>query len=48
MFYRDQCKKDHIQMVKLKSNKSEICDTCHGSGSNGDGTCSSCNGTGII
>ena len=27
---------------------SEVCDVCNGSGSNGDGICSSCNGRGII
>ena len=27
---------------------SEICDVCHGSGSTGDGICSSCNGRGLI
>ncbi len=26
----------------------EVCEVCHGSGSNGDGTCSSCNGKGEI
>ena len=26
----------------------EICDVCGGSGSSGDGTCSSCNGSGEI
>ena len=48
MSYRGQQKQDHIQMVKLKSNKSETCEACHGSGAAGDGTCSSCNGTGVI
>ena len=48
MHLEEQHNKDSYRMVKLKSNKSEICDVCHGSGSNGDRTCSSCNGTGII
>mgnify|MGYP000110772052 CR=1 FL=1 len=48
MLWEEQQKQDHIRMEKLKSNKSEQCDVCHGSGSNGDGTCSSCNGTGVI
>jgi len=48
MSYKGQYKKDHYQMVELKSNKSEICTDCHGSGTNGDGLCSSCNGKGII
>ena len=48
MSYKGQYKKDHYQMVELKSNKSETCDVCHGSGIAGDGTCSSCNGKGEI
>ena len=48
MQLEEQIKKDHYQMVELKSNKSEICTDCHGSGTNGDGLCSSCNGKGII
>ena len=51
MRWEEQQKQDHIQTGKSKSNKQwneETCDVCHGSGSNGDGTCSSCNGTGII
>ena len=40
---------DHIQTKEYQSNNnSEICDVCNGSGSSGDGTCSSCNGKGII
>ena len=48
MQLEEQIKKDHYQMVELKSNKSETCPDCKGSGSNGDGLCSSCNGKGII
>ena len=48
MLWEEQINKDHIRMEKLKSNNSEQCDVCHGSGSNGDGTCSACNGKGII
>ena len=48
MHLEGQIKLDHYRMVKLKSNKSETCDVCHGSGIAGDGTCSSCNGTGVI
>ena len=48
MLKEEQHKQDHIQTEELKFSKSEICDMCHGSGSNGDGTCSSCNGTGVI
>ena len=48
MLKEEQHKKDHILMGKLKSNKSETCDVCHGSGAAGDGTCPSCNGKGII
>ena len=52
MHLEERHNKDNYQTGKSKSNKSlwneETCDICHGSGSNGDGTCSSCNGTGII
>ena len=48
MDLEEQQNEDNYQMVKFTLNKSETCDVCHGSGSNGDGTCSSCNGTGII
>ena len=48
MSYRGQQKKERIQTEESKSNKSEICTDCHGSGTNGDGLCSSCNGKGII
>ena len=51
MHLEEQHNKDNIQTEKSKYNKlwnEETCDVCHGSGSNGDGTCSSCNGTGII
>ena len=41
-------KQENYQMVKLKSNNSETCPDCHGSGVSGDGTCSSCNGNGTI
>jgi len=33
---------------RLKSNTPETCEDCKGSGSKGDGVCSSCNGKGII
>ena len=53
MYYKGQCKKDHIQTKKSESNKKspwkeETCPDCKGSGDSGDGTCSSCNGKGII
>ena len=48
MYYKGQLKKDHIQTRGYQSNKSEICDICHGSGIAGDGTCSSCYGRGEI
>ena len=48
MHLEEQHKEDNYQIIELRLNKSETCDVCHGSGSNGDGTCSSCNGTGII
>ena len=48
MHLEEQHSNDNYQMVEFISNKSETCDVCHGSGSNGDGTCSSCNGTGVI
>jgi len=48
MLWEEQHSRDHIQMVKSKSNNSEVCEVCKGSGSNGDGTCSSCNGTGLV
>ena len=48
MLWGEQHKKDHTLMEKSKSNKSEECDVCHGSGAAGDGTCPSCNGKGII
>ena len=48
MHLGEQHNKDNYQMVEFMPNKSELCDICHGSGSNGDGTCSSCNGTGVI
>jgi len=48
MYLEEQQKQDHIQMEELKSNKSEICDICYGSGTQGDGLCSSCNGKGMI
>ena len=41
-------KQDNYQMVEFTPNKSETCDVCHGSGTIKDGTCPSCNGTGII
>ena len=43
----EQDNKGHIQTEKFLSNN-ETCDVCHGSGVVGDGTCSSCNGTGEI
>ena len=52
MYYREQHKKDLILTEESESNKSlwqeETCDVCHGSGVSGDGTCSSCNGKGVI
>ncbi len=52
MHLEEQQKKDNYQMEELKSNKSlwneETCPDCKGSGVSGDGTCSSCNGKGII
>ena len=48
MHLEEQHNKDNYQITDLKSNKSEICSDCHGSGAAGDGTCSSCNGTGVI
>jgi len=48
MFYKDQYKKDHIQVEGSESNKQELCPDCHGSGSLADNTCGSCNGKGII
>jgi DnaJ-class molecular chaperone len=48
MYLEEQQKQDHIQTEKSKSNKSETCDACRGSGSQGDGLCSSCNGKGLI
>ena len=48
MYLEEQRKQDHTQTIKLKSNSSEICPDCKGSGSNGDGLCSSCNGKGLI
>ena len=36
-------------MYKLKfNNDDEICPDCHGSGIVGEGTCSACNGAGVI
>ena len=48
MYLEEQQKQDHIQTTKSESNKSELCDICHGSGTTGDGLCSSCNGKGLI
>ena len=48
MHLEEQIKLNHYQMVEFTPNKSETCDVCHGSGIAGDGTCSSCNGTGVI
>ena len=48
MSYRGQQKKERIQTEESKSNKSEMCPDCHGSGSLADTTCSSCNGKGVI
>ena len=48
MYLEEQQKQDHIQIINLESNKSELCDVCHGSGSQGDGLCSSCNGKGMM
>jgi DnaJ-class molecular chaperone len=48
MYLEEQHNKDLIQIIESKSNKSELCDICHGSGTQGDGLCSSCNGKGLI
>ena len=48
MYLEEQQKQDHIQMEESKSNNTETCDDCKGSGSQGDGLCSSCNGKGIL
>ena len=48
MLKEEQINKGHIQTEESKYNSSEKCDICHGSGMIGEGTCSSCNGTGII
>ena len=48
MSYRGQQKKERIQTEESKSNKSEMCPDCRGSGSLADTTCSSCNGKGVI
>ena len=48
MSYKEEHKHEHYRMEEFPSDKIELCPDCHGSGSNGDGTCSSCNGTGII
>ena len=48
MSYKGQQKQDHIQTEESKSNKSEKCSDCKGSGAAGDGICSSCNGKGVI
>ena len=37
-------RQDNCQMEEFPSDKTEICPDCKGSGSNGDGLCSSCNG----
>jgi DnaJ-class molecular chaperone len=48
MLKEEQHKKDNFQTEETKSDKVEICDGCHGSGTVGDGTCSACNGSGIL
>ena len=51
MRWEEQHKKDLIQTEESKfinPFNEETCDVCHGSGVSGDGTCSSCNGKGII
>ena len=52
MHLEEQHNKNNIQTGKSKSNKSlwneETCPDCKGSGDSGEGTCSSCNGKGII
>ena len=41
--------KDKHKITQIsKPFNEETCDVCHGSGVSGDGTCSSCNGKGII
>ena len=51
MHLEEQQNEDLIQTEELKFGSpfnEETCDVCHGSGVSGDGTCSSCNGKGII
>jgi len=48
MYLKEKQKQNHIQTEKSKHNSSETCDVCQGSGSQGDGVCSSCNGKGMI
>ena len=48
MHLEEQHNKDNILMEEYPSDKSETCPDCKGSGANGDGLCSSCNGKGII
>ena len=48
MQWEEQHNRDHIQMEGYLSNKTEICDDCHGSGMIDSDRCSSCNGRGVI
>jgi len=48
MLWGELHSKDYIKMEKFQSNELETCPDCKGSGSSGDGLCSSCNGKGII
>jgi DnaJ-class molecular chaperone len=48
MHLEEQQNEDNIQMEESKLTNTELCDICKGSGSQGDGLCSSCNGRGLI
>jgi len=48
MQWVEQLNRDLILTEGLEFNNEETCPDCKGSGSNGDGLCSSCNGKGII
>ena len=48
MQWEEQHKKDNYLMEGFPSDRTEKCPDCKGSGANGDGLCSSCNGKGLI
>ena len=48
MHLEEQHNKDLIRMEEFPSDRTEKCPDCKGSGVSGDGTCSSCNGKGLI